>query len=250
MEMKNHIPTDEQLAAYLSNSCDEAERRTVERYLEENPEALDDLLNMSMAAAVQARHDAGRVKVKKVNFRPAVWAAAASVALILVVGGVWLSRPQMPDGIAELHQPQDTALPAQEEAEMEGNTTQPAPIVEKENEQQQDSHQEPLRVQRTERMTASEATAVPSVEMTFPRRKREVVQAGTDVVFSWTSDATALSLTLTDDEGHLLMRTDVPGKGEYAIPGSKLESIDEFRWTLSTMGGTALRSGNVELVNE
>ena len=247
MDSLKNIPTDEQIAAWLSGTCDETERQAVERYLEENPEAVDDMLNIAMAATVQAKHDAGRAKVKKVVFRPAVWAAAASAAVVLVVGGVLLTRqPQQGDVLVANTEPANTEYtePQAEPAEPEktGNEcvapAHPADVA------------PGIQVQRTERVTASEAIfGEPTITITLPRRKREVVPVGTDILFRWTSDAPALTLTLTDGEGNLLLRTDLPANGEYKVPAAKLDGVADVQWML-TAPGAAMHSGKIEIIDD
>lgn len=251
METLNNIPTDEQLAAYLSGTCDDAGLQLVEHYLDKTPEAVDDLLNISMAAAVQARRDARRTKVKKIVFRPAVWAAAASVALVLMAGIAILTRPQVPEGIAEARPVEhglmnengesDTVNPTKESPQSDdGREVSPEVL----------SLPVPLQAQHMEKITASKTATATTIEVVSPRREREVIRSGNDVTFTWTSDAPALTFSLTDNENHLLLRADLPNHGTYKVPFAKLEGQSEVIWTITAYDGDVTRTGKIVIMSD
>lgn len=246
METKNNIPSDEVLAAYMDGRCDEAERNAVERWLEDNPEAADELLNITMAAAVQRRRANG--VSGKIFFRPMVWAAAASVALVLVVGGLLLLRNDDDRvSVAQLRT-DDTVLrmmPMYEPTE----TTESQDIGETGNPAVEQALR-PLRVQREERSTAAEAVAPTALTMRYPRREREVVEAGGDITFIWDSELPSLMLAVTDGEERTLLRTKLPGSGSYRIPAARLQGADRVQWEMTSAGGAKMRSGVIDIVSE
>ena len=100
MEKKNII-TDEQIASFLSGTATEEDQNAVLEYVAESDENLDEL--MSIAEAVY-KHRKSMQKVRKVPTRqshpkakhaiiwrrpkPIVWRVAASVAVVLVAGGL------------------------------------------------------------------------------------------------------------------------------------------------------------------
>lgn len=85
MEQKHNI-TDEQIARFLNGTASEEEKEVILEYMSQSDENLDEL--MSIADAVQAQRAAATPAHKT---PPLVWRIAASVAVVLIAGGVWLA---------------------------------------------------------------------------------------------------------------------------------------------------------------
>lgn len=78
---------DELIAKYLSGNATEEEESIVLDYMAENEEHLDDLLTSVDALREQHKYDMAAKR------RPmAIYSAAASVVLLMVVGGIWLLK--------------------------------------------------------------------------------------------------------------------------------------------------------------
>lgn len=256
MNKDNHIPTDEQLCAWLIGCCDDDERAAVERWLADHPEAMDELLHIAVAAALQERRAADAATPFRWLQQPALWAVAASVVLALVVGAVVLLRPVAPEGpvVAHTVPEAETVVVVDPSVGAESTTADAAvgspeaSVVDRPRSAAADGERG-LQVQRAERITADKAVAaMPAVTMVFPRRSREVVSEGVAVTFQWTSDAPLLVLTLVADAP--LLRVELPGSGAYTVPSATLVGVQEVCWTLATQDGTVSQMGKIVIMDE
>lgn len=100
MEKKNII-TDEQIASFLSGTATEEEKNTVLEYVAESDENLDELMSIAEVASnyrrtihegfktpTQHSHHAVKHTILWRKPKPIVWRVAASVAVVLVSGGL------------------------------------------------------------------------------------------------------------------------------------------------------------------
>lgn len=86
MEQKHNI-TDEQIASFIGGTATKEENDAILEYMSQSDENVDEL--MAIADAVQAQRNSDQA-VKRSNNRTFAWRVAASVAVILIAGGVWL----------------------------------------------------------------------------------------------------------------------------------------------------------------
>ncbi len=232
-------PTDEQLAAYVSNTASPEDTAVVEAWIKEDPKHLDELLDMTVAASLPGRKQAA-VPLVPWYRRPVYWAAAAVVALVLVAGVLWYQ----PNGVNQGPVVADTHVPAvtDEEPDVMGwawEDDEPAvtgeePQTAKRRASKVAEESLPsLPLQRQEHSTASKAVATPGqpmLELDFPQRYREECVAGKSITFRWQSNATVLRLVITDDEGTVLHKRDLTGRSEYTLPASVLQGQPELHW--------------------
>lgn len=248
--MKNNIitPTDEQLAEYLNGTSNENDSLIVKRYLEENNDAVDDMLNIAIATVVQNKRSSSLNKRKTIMLYPGRWAIAASVALVLITGGFLMFRnPTSNPTIIASTDPEIKMPKHVNNTPSESETTENA-IIPTTN--HQSSNTNGITVRREEHITASDATAEKqSIAIIFPRRKHEAIPVDTDITFRWQSDATSLTLTIMDDKGVKLIQTPIPSNGSYTIPAQKVENADEIRWIIS-VANSAEQSGTIAIVQK
>ena len=241
MNRDNPIPTDEQLAAYLSHRAAPAETAAVEAWLAADPAHVDELLDIAVAAALPTVRR--RAVAPPWYRRPVYWAAAAVVAAVLVSVSLSWQRGAEPDSapmVAEVAvRPEPAVLPEPVAAE------QPAAARE--------VPQTGQALQRDERHAAAQSTvavADPLLEVTFPRRQREVCPAGQDITFRYSSNAAQLTLTALDGEGNTLLRADVAGTEQYTLTAATIGEGSTLIWTLTATfaeGQSQRRTGTIEI---
>lgn len=247
MKNNNNRPTDEQIAEYLSGTASESDNLLVRRYLEESNEAVDDMINIVVASVVHNRQVAKK-KTRRLFLYPTRWAVAASVALVLITGGMLMLRNPAPDTTVVAGTDPKKELPIHDGdtpsgAEMGGDTDAPAT-------NNRTDAANVTAVQREDHITASEAKAdALSLDVTFPRRKHEASPAGSGITFRWQSNAASLTLTVTNGSGDKLVQTSIPGSGSYTVPAEKVADADEIRWSISA-GDGACQSGTIAIVGE
>ena len=240
-----HIPTDEQFAAYVSNTASPEDVAIVETWIKEDPKHLDELLDISVAASLAERQYA------KVHFmpwyrRPVYWGAAAVVVIVLVAGVLWYQ----PVGVPERPMVAETDVPTVVGEKL------PTPKQEQTTSARQKVEESlpSLTLQREEHTTATQAVAAtfqPLLELSYPRRIREVCMVGQPVTFRWQSNAASITILLFDADGQQLLERDLTGSSDYTIPSSTLQGQEEVRWTLIASfaeGQSIKREGTIALI--
>ena len=250
MDIHIKTPTDEQLAAYVSNTASPEDTVVVEAWINEDPKNLDELLDMAVAASLPERQQSTVTLVPWYR-RPVYWAAAAVVAVVLVASVLWYqpsSGPQEPI-VADADVPSLTGVEPQIS---EQGSTSSTPSVTKVLEESVPG----ISLQREEHITATQTVAPvaqPLLELKYPRRYREVCIVGKDVTFCWQSNAVMLRLVITDAEGVVLHERNLTGQSEYSIPASVIQGQEELHWTLVASFGEGQilkREGTIIQMNE
>ena len=260
MNVSMKTPTDEQLAAYISNTASPEDTAVVEAWMNEDPKHLDELLEMTVAASLPGRQ---KVTVTMMPWyrRPIYWAAAAVVALVLIAGVLWYQ----PAGTSQepLVAKADVSTVTDEDGRgLAGEADIPIVIDEESQTSQQkavkalEESSPALPLQRQEHTTASQAVAAsaqPMLELDFPRRSREVCLAGKNVTFRWQSNAVMLRLVITDGEGGVLHECNLIDRSEYTLPISVTQGQEELHWTLIASfseGQSVKREGTIIQMHE
>lgn len=247
MNNNTHIPNDEQLAAYVSNTASPNDVAIVEAWINEDPKHLDELLDISVAASLPERQ---RAKVHFVPWyrRPVYWAAAAVVVIVLVAGVLWFQPAGVPEGpmVAETDMP--TVVGEEPSTPTQKQTSSARQIVEE--------SLPSLTIHREEHTTATQAVAAtsqPLLELSYPRRIREVCVAGQPFTFRWQSNAASITIHVYDADGQQLLERDLTGSSEYTIPTSTIQGQEKVQWTLIASfaeGQSIKREGIIVQINE
>lgn len=258
MNNDHHItqPTDRQLTDYVSHMASPEDSAVVEAWLAADPANVDELLTITVAAALPSAKASKTIAFTPWYRRPVYWAAAAALALVLVTATIFWQHNAMPDTppmVAETNpgQVSESVTPAvQEKISNAQEQTKP---VQEQTLPLREQPAEGLTIQRAERVTASQAvSAEPMLEVTAPRRQREVYPAGQDIVFRFRSNAAQLTLTLADAEGTVILRTEVTGQESYTFPASRIGDNSVIQWSLTASfaeGQSQRRTGAIELMN-
>lgn len=258
MNNNNHItqPTDRQLTDYISHMASSEDTAVVEAWLAADPAHVDELLTITVAAALPSAKASKTIAFTPWYRRPVYWAAAAALALVLVTVTLFWQHNAMPDTtpmVAEVDPDQipETVTPAVQE-QVNKSQEQAMPV----NERPLPVKEQPvggLTIQRDERVTASQAvSAEPMLEVTAPRRQREVYPAGQDIVFRFKSNAAQLTLALADAEGSVILRAEVTGQESYTFPASRIGDNSVIQWSLTASfaeGQSQRRTGAIEIMN-
>lgn len=258
MNNDNHItqPTDRQLTDYVSHMASPEDSAVVEAWLAADPANVDELLTITVAAALPSAKASKTIAFTPWYRRPVYWAAAAALALVLVTVTLFWQHNAMPDttpmvAVADPDQIPETVTPAvqekntkaQEQTMPDNNRTLPV----------KEQTSGGLTLQRDERTTASQSTLAmvePLLEVSFPRRQREVCPAGQDITFRYNSNAAQLTLLIADGEGNTLLRTDVAGTEQYTLPAATIGDNSTLIWTLTASfaeGQSLRRTGTIEI---
>jgi len=251
MNNDNHIfqPTDRQLTDYVSHMASPEDAAVVEAWLVADPANVDELLTISVAAALPSATASKTIAFNPWYRRPVYWAAAAALALVLVTAALFWRHDAMPDtqpmvAAADPEPISETVTPAVQE-KVDAVQEKIVPVVEQ--------RPEGLTIQRAERVTASQAvSAEPMLEVTAPRRQREVYPAGQDIVFRFKSNAAQLTLALADAEGTVILRAEVTGQESYTFPASRISDNSVIQWSLTASfaeGQSQRRMGAIEIMN-
>lgn len=254
----NHItqPTDRQLTDYISHMASSEDTAVVEAWLAADPANVDELLTITVAAALPSAKASKTIAFTPWYRRPVYWAAAASLALVLVTAALFWQHNATPDtppmvAVAGPGQvPESLTIAVQEKVADAQEQTVP---VQEQTLPLREQPAEGLIIQRAERVTASQAvSAAPMLEVTTPRRQREVYPAGQDIVFRFKSNAAQLTLALTDAEGTVILRAEVTGQESYTFPASRIGDNSVIQWSLTASfaeGQSQRRTGAIELMN-
>lgn len=260
MNVSITTPTDEQLAAYVSNTATPDAAAAVEAWMNEDPKHLDELLDMAVAASLPGRQQTAAIRMPWYR-RPVYWAAAAVVALVLVAGVLWYQ----PVGTSQKPLVAEADVPAVTDGDgrsLSGDTNMPMVVDEKSQSSQQkaakvlEESSPALPIQRYEHTTASQTVATsaqPMLELDFPRRGREVCRTGKDVTFRWQSNAAMLKLVITNGEGIVLHERNLTDLNEYTLPISVTQGQEELHWTLIASfgeGQSMKREGTIIQMHE
>lgn len=258
MNNDNHItqPTDRQLTDYVSHMASPEDSAVVEAWLAADPANVDELLTITVAAALPSAKASKTIAFTPWYRRPVYWAAAAALALVLVTVTLFWQHNAMPDtppmvAVADPGQVPESVIPAVQE-QVNKSQEQAMPV----NERPLPVKEQPvggLTIQRDERVTASQAVSVePMLEVTAPRRQREVYPVGQDIVFRFKSNADQLTLALTDAEGSVILRAEVTGQESYTFPASRIGDNSVIQWSLTASfaeGQSQRRTGAIEIMN-
>lgn len=240
MNTDNHIITDEQLAAYISHKASPEDTALIEAWLAADHSHIDELLDMTVAAALPKVRRG--VVAHQWYRRPVYWAAVAMVAIVIgSIAFLWQHNAE----------PDNTPMVAQEE------TFEPMslsdPVLTEQSTVMKETTKQGMTLQRDERVTAlqsSVSVAEPILEISFPRRQREVCGVGQDITFRFSSNAAQLTLTVADGDGNTLLNADVAGEEQYTIPAARIGDNIAIQWTLSALfaeGQSQRRAGTIEL---
>ena len=250
MNNDNHIsqPTDRQLVDYVSHMASPEDTAVVEAWLAADSTHVDDLLDITVAAALPSAKISKTVAFTPWYRRPVYWAAAAMLALVFVTAPLLWQ-----------HNATSGTSPMVAEADPGQITESVTPVVQEKvvvaKEQTEPVKEQPaegLTIQRVERVTATQAvSAEPMFEITAPRRKREVYPAEQDIVFKFKSNASKLTLSLSDAEGTVILRAEVTGLESYTFPASRIGDNTVIQWALTASfaeGQSQRRTGTIEIM--
>lgn len=260
---KNHSITDEQIARFVAGTATEEERNAVLEYMSQSDENLEEV--MAIAEAVQAQRAAATPAHKT---SPLVWRIAASVAVILIAGGVWLALrdrgvdlvPQAGNTVAMNTAPEpsdDYAATAPNEPSPVATTPTmrrtPSSDLVADAEQQE----EPLKPMQFEYPAAPERTAdaqVAALQTAKNQKQSETLRpdtehqvhvqmpeswtVGTDLVFTWgsTDKASGIMFSLRNVSSAFRPQPKLYTDDRVVIPAAEMEELilikGDLEWTL------------------
>lgn len=252
-EENNHntyMPTDEQLSAYLSNMASKEDALCVEQYLKDNPEAIDDLFNMSMAASIQ------RQKNRKITkLHPRLLYLSLAAVFVLVLASIFFLNMFQRDNttLQYANQPIKNIHPQTPQQ----NPTTPSYSSDepkrKKNTPKQSSNVLPI--QRDEHNTSSIAEVDPKTTFTlsWPRRAKEICSLNQSVSFTWNTNAEKIILTIMDNRNNKIFSQELLNKNTFTLPTFITTKYSEIYWIMTAVfsdSTSVSRSGTIVFINE
>ena len=244
---------DELLARFISGQCSADDEAVIMDFLASDDDKTGDLFAIAESVALQRRADAAARR--KAADRRRVWALAASVALLIAAGGVWwlAGRQDSPDIVAMNGQGlpvidtgySSTPLLAEDNDEMASGNKAGNAVTENGG---------GIALQRMNQNYASSASAdgEPLLEVSYPRRRREVASLDDDFAFSFKNAGGRCTLVISVCDGPELLNADVTGKDGFLLTPAMRDSSDCLQWSLTLTkpdGSTIAQQGVVSFLN-
>ena len=244
---------DELLTRFISGQCSADDEADVLEFLASDDDKTGDLFAIAESVALQRRADAATRR--KAAARRRVWSLAASVALLIAAGGIWwmAGRQDNPDIVAMNGQDfsvidtgcSSVPLLARNNNEMVSGNKAGNIVTE---------NGSGIALQRMNQHYASSASAEgePLLEVSSPRRRREVASLDDDFTFSFKNAGGRCTLVISVCDGPELLNADVTGKDGFLLTPAMRDSSDCLEWSLTLTkpdGSTIEQQGVVSFLN-
>lgn len=231
-------PSIEQITAYLSGKATKEDTIYIEQYMKDNPDFVDDLLNISMAISIQ--------QDKKQVSHTKLYLSIAACLLVLIVG-IWFVKfyntnsTQSTTTVAKTEKPQNVN---KQPNESQNNNTSAIKDTTNKQSTSNISNQREYSMQISEKQTASysEVDKEESFKLIFPRRKKEFVSKEQDIVFCWQTDIKPVNLIVYDDKHNQILSTTITNQTSYTLKASSVVAYPQIFWSI-----TATTRDNIEI---
>ncbi len=244
------VPTDEQLSAYLSNAASEEDSLLVEHYLKDNPEVVDDLLNMSVATSIQKERNKRTLFLR----HRLLYISVAAIFVLLFASIFFLNMFQSDNTTSQYsNQPTKHLQPHSPQQK----TATPSLVSDKQKGKANTEKQNPniFSIQRDEHNTSSiaEVETQSSFTLAWPRRTKEICAVDQPVSFIWNTTAKKIILTIMDNKNNILLSEELLNNNTFTLPTSITTQHSEIRWTMTAFfsdNTNISRSGTIVFINE
>lgn len=231
-------PSIEQITAYLSGKATKEDIIYIEQYMKDNPDFVDDLLNISMAISIQ--QDKKQVSHTKLYL-------SLAACLVVFIVGVWFvkfynsnSTQNTTPLVAKTKNPQNVNNLSNEN---QSNNT--SAIKDTTNNQSTSNTSNPREysMQINEKQTASYSEVdKENFKLIFPRRKKEFVSKEQDIVFSWQADIKQVKLIVYDDKHNQILSKTITNQTSFTLNTSSVVAYPQIFWSI-----TATTKDNIEI---
>ncbi len=218
---KNKQISDELLTKYMSGKATPEEEEIVVDYLAENDGNLEDFKNITEAVVLNNRMDAEKPKRNRIiHFAT----AAAAVALLVMVGWLFLNRSDNQEDNFAQNQP----LP-QTDSTIVASSSDSANLTEVDNKANKITNEEQIPVFVEPKNYADSSRKIKYASMIYPSRKRTSISNNRkDFNFRWNTDAVEVSLSVESNDGKWAKNQKLTGENHFTL--SLPEDVDTLLW--------------------